>query len=131
MQLVKNLHLSRELAVHLQWVPGKSVLSRSWEETLAPRGSWDPGRNCFTLVCPVSHLDMASPHRATRCRCHGADCVSFVSVPQIWQESVDPVNACLSPSVDALEVVIDTESSLQGNIRVGGKEKEIKDMLGA
>ena len=57
--------------------------------------------------------------------------MSFVSVSQIWQGSVDPVNACLSPSVDALEVVIDTESSLQGNIRAGGKEKEIKDMLGA
>lgn len=57
--------------------------------------------------------------------------MSFVSVPQIWQGSVGPVNACLSPSVDALEVVVDTESSLQGNIRAGGKEKEIKDMLGA
>lgn len=48
---------------------------------------------------------------------------------QIWQGSVEPVNACLSPSIDALEVVVDTESSLQGNIRAGGKE--IKDLLGA
>lgn len=102
--------VSAAIALQCSWTR-TCVYPESWQFTYRAgrrlwllRGSWDPGRNCFTLVCPVSRLDMASPHQATRCR----TLCAFVSVLQIWQGSVDPVNACLSPSFDVLEVVVDT-----------------------